>query len=227
MNQYVFEYDDQPAFDESEFLVADSNADARAWIDRWPDWDGRGLAIWGPEGSGKTHLADIWRQRSGARMVNAAEIGPDFFDSWQGGNLVLEDRVDGVSESSLLHVINLVREEGGYLLITDTAPPARWHVSLPDLRSRLAALPAVAIGRPEDNLIAAVLAKQFRDRQIKVSDGVISYLVLRMERSFDAIGTIVATLDLLSLVEKRPITVPRARRALEAAFVKSSPDRET
>ena len=227
MNQYVFEYDDQPAFDESEFLVADSNADARAWIDRWPDWDGRGLAIWGPEGSGKTHLADIWRQRSGARLVNAADIGPDFVDSWQGGNLVLEDRVDGVGESGLLHAINLVREEGGYLLITDTAPPARWQVSLPDLRSRLAALPAVAIGRPEDDLIAAVLAKQFRDRQIKVGDGVISYLVLRMERSFDAIGTIVATLDLLSLVEKRPITVPRARRALETAFVESSPDGET
>ena len=227
MNQYVFEYDDQPAFDESEFLVADSNADARAWIDRWPDWDGRGLAIWGPEGSGKTHLADIWRQRSGARLVNAADIGPGFFDSWQGGNLVLDDRIDGVGESGLLHVINLVREEGGYLLITDTAPPARWQISLPDLRSRLAALPAVAIGRPEDDLIAAVLAKQFRDRQIKVSDGVISYLVLRMERSFGAIGTIVATLDLLSLVEKRPITVPRARRALEAAFVESLPDGET
>lgn len=227
MNQYVFEYNDQPAFDESEFLVGDSNADARAWIDRWPDWDGRGLAIWGPEGSGKTHLADIWRQRSGARLVNAADIGPDFFDSWQGGNLVLDDRIDGVGESGLLHVINLVREEGGYLLITDTAPPARWQISLPDLRSRLAALPAVAIGRPEDDLIAAVLAKQFRDRQIKVSDGVISYLVLRMERSFGAIGTIVATLDLLSLVEKRPITVPSARRALEAAFVESSPDGET
>ena len=226
MNQYVFEYDDQPAFDESEFLVAESNADARAWIDRWPEWDGRGLAIWGPQGSGKTHLADIWRQRSGARLVNAADIGPDFIDSWNGGNLVLDDRVDGVGESGLLHVINLVREEGGYLLITDTAPPARWQVSLPDLRSRLAALPAVAIGRPEDDLIAAVLAKQFRDRQIKVSDGVISYLVLRMERSFDAIGTIVATLDLLSLVEKRPITVPRARRALEAAFLESSPDGE-
>ena len=227
MNQYVFEYDHQPAFDEAEFLVSDNNADARAWVDRWPDWDGRGLAIWGPKGSGKTHLAEIWRRRSGARQVNAAEIGPDFFDSWQGGNLVLEDRAGGFSESGLLHVINLVREEGGYLLITDTAPPARWHVSLPDLRSRLAALPAVAIGRPEDDLIAAVLSKQFRDRHIKVNDGVVSYLVVRMERSFDAIGTIVETLDRLSLVEKRPITVPRARRALETAFLDSPPDGET
>ena len=227
MNQYVFEYDHQPAFDEAEFLVADSNADARAWIDRWPDWDGRGLAIWGPKGSGKTHLADIWRRRSDARQVSAAEIGPDFFDSWQGGNLILEDPAGGFSESGLLHVINLVREEGGYLLITDTAPPARWRVSLPDLRSRLAALPAVAIGRPEDDLIAAVLSKQFRDRQIRVNDGVISYLVVRMERSFGAIGTIVETLDRLSLIEKSSITVPRARRALETAFLDSSSDGET
>ncbi len=227
MNQYVFEYDHQPAFDEAEFLVADSNAEARAWIDRWPDWDGRGLAIWGPRGSGKSHLADIWRRRSGARQVNAAEIDPDFFASWQCSNLVLQEPAGGFSESGLLHVVNLVKEEGGYLLITDTAPPARWRVSLPDLRSRLAALPAVAIGRPEDDLIAAVLSKQFRDRQITVGDGVISYLVVRMERSFDAIGVIVETLDRLSLVEKRPITVPRARRALETAFLNSSPDGET
>ncbi len=227
MNQYVFEYEHKPAFDEAQFLVAGSNADARAWIDRWPDWEGRGLAIWGPQGSGKTHLATIWRCRSGARMASVADIGPDFFNSWQGGNLVLEDRVNGFSESGLLHVINLVREDGGYLLITDTAPPARWRVCLPDLRSRLAALPAVAIGRPEDDLISAVLAKQFRDRQIRVGDGVISYLVQRMERSFCAIGTIVETLDRLSLAEKRLITVPQARRALGTAFLESSSDGET
>ena len=227
MNQFVFEYEHKPAFDEAEFLVADSNADARAWIERWPDWDGRGLAIWGPRGSGKTHLADIWRRRSGARLVNASEIGPCFFDAWQGGSLVLESRGEGMSESGLLHVINLLREEGGFLLITDTAPPARWRVSLPDLRSRLAALPAVAIGRPEDDLIAAVLAKQFRDRQITVGDGVITYLVRRMERSFGAIGAIVEILDRLSLVEKRPITVPRARRALETAICGFSSNGET
>ena len=227
MNQHVFDYGDEPAFDESTFLVADSNAAAMAWINRWPDWDGRGLAIWGPHGSGKTHLADIWRQRSGARLVNICEIDRAFLDSWQGGNLLLEDRPDGVGESGLLHVINLVREEGGYLLITDTAPPARWSISLPDLRSRLAALPAVAIGRPEDDLIGAVLAKQLRDRRIKVGDGVIPYLALRMERSFGAIGTIVECLDRLSLVEKRRITVPQARRALEKAHVEFVSDGET
>ena len=219
MNQYVFDYGHRPATGEEDFLVAESNAEAMAWIDRWPDWDSRGLAIWGPAGSGKSHLAEIWSRRSGARHVSAAELGMALFETWPAGDghAVLEDLGEGYREPDLFHFVNLVREDGGCLMITDRTPPARWKVNLPDLRSRLAALPAVAIGRPEDSLIAAVLEKQFRDRQLNIGKGVIAYLVTRMERSFSAITEIVGALDRLSLVEKRTITVPQARRVLEAA----------
>ncbi len=217
MSQYVFDYDDQaPAMGEGDFLVAGSNAAAKAWVDRWPDWENRGLAIWGPAGSGKSHLAEIWRRRSGASLLSAADVGASLLRPWRGGHVVLENLTTGFAENGLLHLVNLVREDGGSLLLTGRAPPARWPVRLPDLASRLAALPAVDIGRPEDSLIAAVLEKQFRDRQLDVGGDVVPYLVTRMERSFSAIRDIVDALDSLSLREQRPITVPQARRALEA-----------
>ena len=225
MKQYAFDYGHRPATGEEDFLVAASNAEAVAWIDRWPEWDNGGLAVYGPAGSGKTHLADIWRRRSGARRVKCAELDLALVESRRKGavHVVLEDAGAGFGESELFHFINLVREDGGTLLITDRTPPARWNVALPDLRSRLAALPAVAIGRPEDSLIAAVLVKQFRDRQLAIGDGVVAYLVSRMERSFSAIAEIVGALDRLSTVEKRQITVPQARRVLETSRMDSEP----
>jgi DnaA regulatory inactivator Hda len=217
--QFVFGFDHRPALGEETFLVADSNRDAVAWIDRWPDWQGPVLALFGPEGSGKSHLAHVWQRRSQAHHLNAASLDVGFLENWpgEGTAVVVEDGDCGVDEACLFHLMNLVREDHGFLLLTSREAPARWPVALPDLRSRLAAAQAVAITRPDDVLIAAVLAKLFQDRQLRVPEDVIAYLVSRMERSFAAIGVTVATLDRLSLAERRAITVPLARRVLDAA----------
>ncbi len=217
--QFVFGFEHRPALGEESFLVAPGNRDAVAWIDRWPDWPGRVLAIHGPEGCGKSHLAHVWRRRSGARSLRARDLSERRLEAWPDGasDTVVEDGDRGVDETALFHLVNLVREDRGSLLLTSRRAPARWDVALPDLRSRLAAAQAVAIDRPDDALVGAVLAKRFRDRQLVVADDVVAYLVARMERSFAAIGGTVAALDALSLAERRAITVPLARRVLEAA----------
>jgi len=218
-HQLVLGFEHRPALGEESFLVADSNQDAVAWIDRWPDWPGRILAVHGTSGSGKTHLSHVWQRRSGAQRLEAGELDQAFLEAWPGKGtaLVLENGDGGVNEIALFHVINLVREDQGFLLLTGREAPARWPVDLPDLGSRLAALTAVRLGPPDDALIAAVLTKQFQDRQLRVPDDVVDYLVARMERSFAAIGQAVAALDTLSLAERRAITVPLARRVLEAS----------
>lgn len=218
-HQLVLGFEHRPALGEESFLVADSNRDAVAWIDRWPDWPGRILAVHGPSGSGKSHLSHVWQRRSGARRLEAGELGTTFLEAWPGKGtaLVIEHGDRGVDETALFHVINLVREDQGYLLLTGREAPARWSVALPDLASRLSAVTAVQLGPPDDALIAAVLTKQFQDRQLRVPDDVVAYLVARMERSFAAIGQTVAALDTLSLAERRAITVPLARRVLEAS----------
>ena len=215
--QLPLKFDHRPALDAADFVVAGSNTAAVAWLDRWPDWPGHTLAIHGPAASGKSHLAHVWRHRSGAELIDASSLttvgvadvgGPDH-------RVVVEDADRGVDEAALFHLINLVREEGGFLLLTGRDAPARWPVRLPDLRSRLAAMSAVELEAPDDGLLVAVLAKQFDDRQLRIGDGVVEYLLPRIERSFAAISRVVAGLDKLSLAERRNITVPLARQVLE------------
>ncbi len=217
MSQIAFEFGHRAALGAGDFLVARSNRDAVLWIDRWPDWPTPALAIHGPPGCGKTHLAHVWRARSGAPALTPETIaGRAPADVLGDGCYAAIDGADGsaLDERAFLHLYNVVAERGGHLLLTGRAPPARWPIGLADLRSRLSAAAAVAVGEPDDDLIGAVLVKLFADRQLGVDDGVVSYLLTRMERSFDAARRVVAALDAAALAVRRPITVPLARDVL-------------
>jgi chromosomal replication initiation ATPase DnaA len=196
------------AMNAAGFVVSDSNRDAVAWMDRWPDWPNRILAVYGPAGCGKTHLAHVWQEKSAARFLepSALEQLP------KAENLIL----DGVRlpEEHLFHLINHVRAQQASLLILDREPPARWPVRLPDLASRLAGVPAVAVLAPDDTLLAAVLAKHFADRQVDVAPEVIAYLVKQIERSFTAAETMARRLDRAAMARRGPITIRLARDLL-------------
>ncbi len=208
----------RPALGRDDFLVAGSNREAVGWIDRWPDWPAPALVVHGPRGAGKTHLARVWRARSGAAVVEGRALSPDVpaaFADAPRACLVVEG-ADAVRDAeALLHLYNVAAERGGWLLLTAAGPPARWRIPLADLDSRLRAAPAVAIGPPEDELLEAVLVKLFADRQLRVGPEVISYLVARMERSLAAARGLVAALDARALAARRGITVPLARAVLE------------
>ena len=203
----------RPALCRDDFLVAPCNSDAVAWLDRWPRWPGRGLVVHGPAGCGKTHLAHVFRAHSGAGVARASEVAAAGAYA-RPADLVVEDVDSGVDAQGLLHTYNAAVERGGSLLMTSRRPPRSWDVDLPDLRSRVNALGAVAVGPPDDALLAAVLVKLLADRQLRVETAVVTYLVRHMERSFRAARDIVAALDARSLADRREITVPLARRIL-------------
>ncbi len=204
------------AYGLEDFIVADCNRAAVAWIDSWPTWPSAALAIAGPAGAGKTHLCQVWRQRTGARVVEPGALGvlapPELVGDAPA--LVLDAIAEPVPERPLLHLLNHLAEQRRHALIAAREPPARWAIALPDLRSRLAALPAVAIGAPDDGLLAAVIAKLFRDRQLPVGAEVVDYLLARIERSLSAAQRIVAALDRAALAGQRPITIALARIVL-------------
>ena len=203
------------AMNAADFVVSDSNRDAVAWLDRWPDWPGAALAIYGPPGCGKTHLAHVWRERVARAGNTAYVLEPAALDRLPAaGNLIL----DGLRlpEEHLFHLINHARGARLSLLILDREPPARWPVRLPDLASRLAAIPAVGVLPPDDTLLAAVLAKHFADRQVEVPDEVVAYLVSRIERSFVAAATAARMLDRTAMARRVAITLRLARDLLNS-----------
>ena len=217
MTQLALDFGHRAALGADDFLVAEPNREAVLWIDRWPDWPAPALAIYGPPGCGKTHLAHVWRARSGAPMLAPGTLaGRAPAELLGDGRCAAVDGADAAApdERALLHLYNVAAERGGHLLLTGRAPPARWPIGLADLRSRLSAAPAVAVGAPDDALIGAILIKLFGDRQLRVDGGVVTFLLARMERSFDAARRVVAALDAAALAARRDITVPLARDVL-------------
>jgi len=213
--QLTFDLPHRAALRRENFLVAPCNLDAVTWIDRWPEWPGPATCLHGPAGCGKSHLLEVWRVRSDARICNAdllAEHGPAYFAN--AGAVALDDAEQVRDEVALFHLFNLVKEAGGYLLLAAATPPGRWAVELPDLRSRLNASTAIGVSAPDDVLLSSLLAKLFADRQLKVTEDVIGYAVRRMERSFDAARRLVAALDALALAEKRAVGLSMVRDTL-------------
>ncbi|HYD69389.1 HdaA/DnaA family protein [Azospirillum sp.] len=210
----------RPAMGGQDFLVAPSNQDAIAWLDRWPAWPAPALTIHGPAGCGKTHLAHVWRARSGAPLVTAEQLpAADLPALLARTRAVAVDDADKVAgkaerEEALFHLYNLARDAGGTLLLLARKAPSRWRVRLPDLRSRIKGAPAVGVAPPDDALLAAVLVKLFADRQLMPGQEVVAYLLARMERSLDAARRIVAAIDRASLAAHRRITVPLVRGVL-------------
>lgn len=209
------------AMSREDFLVAPCNAEAWAWVERWPDWPGPALCLHGRPGCGKTHLGHVWAERADALIVNGASLATaDPPALMAGGRLMVDEGAavagDAVAEEALFHLFNMAREDGGHLLILADDPPARWGIRLPDLRSRLVASPAVGIAAPDDALLAALLAKLFADRQLRVDDGLIEYLLARMPRGFDDARRVVEVIDHAAMSRHARITKALAREILAA-----------
>lgn len=219
--QLAFDLSAPPSHARADFRISGANALALRTVEGWADWPQGKLALVGPEGSGKTHLARIWAAEAGAEVVPGAALDTADLPALAGcGRVAVEDAaaVAGTAacERALLHLHNMLLAEGGRLLLTARTPPARWPVALPDLASRLAATATATLEAPDDALLAAVLAKHFADRQLDVAPDLVAWLVVRMERSLAAAGDLVARLDAQALAERRPVTRTLAAEVLDS-----------
>jgi chromosomal replication initiation ATPase DnaA len=217
--QLSFDLPVRAALGREDFFVAPANAMAVALIEGWRDWPGRKLVLEGPEGAGKTHLAHVWAQASGARIMAARSLAGADIPALATGPVAVEDvpliAGDAAAENALFHLHNLTLAEGHSLLLTADRPAAHWGLHLPDLASRMQGTQATRLEAPDDRLLTALLAKLFADRQLIPTPDTIPYLVTRMDRSFDSARKLVATLDTAALAQGRPINRKLAAEVLE------------
>ncbi|HEU4662200.1 MAG TPA: chromosomal replication initiator DnaA [Pseudolabrys sp.] len=206
--QLALAFEHAESFAREDFLSGPSNETALALIERWPDWPNRAVVMVGPEGSGKSHLASIWAAEAGARSVSAHALGQiDLPGALVTGALVVEDVApDEMEERALFHLLNLAREQDASLLLTAATAPSGWAVNIPDLASRLRALPVVTLAPPDDGMLRSVIVKLAADRQLVVDETLVSYLMTRIERSFAAAREAVARLDREAMRQHRPVT---------------------
>jgi len=201
-----------------DFLSGSCNAAALELIDSWPDWPAGAMALVGPEGSGKTHLATIWALASGARVISGHALTETALRSALAtGALVIEDAAAIADEHGLFHLINLAREEGAFLLFTARTTPSTWPFAIADVISRLRAMPVVTLQAPDDAMLRAVIVKLAADRQLGFDESVVRYLSTRIERSFAAARAAVIALDNEALRQGRPPS-----RALAAEMFRDS-----
>jgi chromosomal replication initiation ATPase DnaA len=213
--QLAFELNYRPDLAAEEFLLSDCNRTAWAAIEGWERWPGRHLALTGPEGSGKTHLAAIWSRRTGAMRLHAAVLTEGRLHRLMDAPAAIVENVDRLAglpqpireqvETLLFHLFNLASAEGVPLLLTGRQAPGHWRIDQPDLASRVSAMPHVAIMAPDDAILSRLIHRLFRDRNQTVGDDLVEFLLHRMERSFGAARALVAALDHKAMAERRRI----------------------
>jgi chromosomal replication initiation ATPase DnaA len=217
--QLAFVLGHRESFAPDDFIAGESNSAARALIERWPDWPHRVMALIGPEGCGKSHLAAMWAEQAGARIMSARLLAQASLPvALATGALVVEDlSPERLDERVLFHLLNLAREERTSVLITARTPPGAWPVEVRDLASRLRAIPCVALTAPDDDMLRTLIVKLAADRQLEFDDALVRYLVTRIERSFAGARAAVAALDQEAMRQQRPVT-----RALATELFRSA-----
>ena len=218
--QLGFDLPARAALGRDDFFVSDANAMALALVDGWLNWTGNKLAIIGPEGSGKTHLAHVWAAQSGARIVDATSLSKDAVPDLAQGPIAVENvpaiAQNAAAQDALFHLHNLTLAEGHSLLVTGISEPKHWGLTLPDLKSRLEGTTTAVLKEPDDALLSILLAKLFVDRQLTPNTETIAYMVKHMDRGFAEARRLVREIDQASLAKKRKVS-----RALAAEVMNS------
>ncbi len=215
LNQLLLDFDYKTNFNEHDFYLSKSNSKAFNLINRWPDWDKKILNISGEKFSGKSHLANIFKLKSKAFLIKGNEIDNSIFKSIKlHESVIIDDFEECYEEEILYSIFNLIDQDSKYLLINSLKPINEIKYRLPDLTSRSKNCLYAVIENPDDELLFAIILKNFSDRQIKTEKKIINFIISRIDRSYRKIDEFIYKIDELSLKKKKPINLKTIKEIL-------------
>jgi len=215
LNQLLFELDHKKNFNEHDFYVSKSNFYAYNIIDKWPKWEKKILNIFGEKFSGKTHLANIFKSKTNALLINASKIDEEIIKKIKlFENIIIDDFEKNYDEKLIYSIFNLADQDNKYMLINSLIPINEIEFKLPDMISRSKNCLSAKIESPDDDLIFAIILKNFSDRQIKIEKKIIEFIINRIDRSYSKIYEFIYKIDELSLKKKKPINLKTIKEIL-------------
>ena len=216
LNQLLLDFDIKKSFNNHDFYVSDSNFFAFNLIEKWPKWEKRILNVSGEKYSGKTHLANIFKSISSALFLTEKEINNDIFKKIKlYESIIIDDFSNNLEENLVYAIFNLVDQDSKYLLINSETPLSKLNFKLPDLISRSKNVLLAEINPPDDELIFAIILKNFSDRQIRLEKKIIEFVINRIDRSYRKISEFIYKIDELSLKKKKPINLKTIKEILK------------
>jgi len=215
-DQLILKFPTQQAYKKEDFYVSRSNQEAYDIINSWPRWMKRVINIFGPSGSGKSHLASILQTKTSYLKIESNEINDKtFFEFKTKEVLIIENLNTKISEEQLFSLWNIAIQDNKYLLITSKQPINLYKFKLKDLLSRISTSFIIGIKLPSDDLISVILTKNFSDKQISVEKKHIDYIIKRIDRSYEKISQFILTLDKYSLKKGSPFGLKLIKEVLK------------
>jgi len=215
-DQLILKFPSHQAYKKEDFYVSPSNQEAYDFINSWPRWIKKIVNIFGPSGSGKSHLASILKNKTSYLKINSNELNEKIFTRYKIKEaLIIENLDEKISEKLLFALWNVAMQDNKYLMITSKKPISSYKFKLKDLTSRVKSSLIIGIKLPSDDLISVIIAKSFSDKQIKVEKKHIDYIIKRIDRSYEKISQFILTLDKYSLKKRKPFSLKLIKEVLK------------
>ena len=215
-DQLILEFPSHKAYKKEDFYVSPSNQQAYDFINSWPRWIKRTVNIFGPSGSGKSHLASILKNKTSCLQINSNELNENIFIKYKTKEaLIIENLDEKISENLLFALWNIALQDNKYLMITSRKSIVSYKFKLKDLSSRVKSSLIIGIKLPSDDLISVILAKNFSDKQITVEKKHIDYIIKRIDRSYEKISQFILILDKYSLKKGSPFSLKLIKEVLK------------
>ena len=214
-NQLFIKFENIKDYKKENFFVSTSNLEAFEILNSWPKWIKKFINLYGEKYSGKSHLARIFESKSTCLNISEKNFTEEILIKFKTKqSLIIEDYQNNISENLLYSLINIVEQENKYLLITSEKPINEFNYKLNDLVSRLNNFLYIKLGVPDDELIYALIVKNFSDRQITIDKKLIDYIIKRIDRSYESIFVFISKIDQLSLQKGKPINLEVIKKVL-------------